>query len=382
MSRGVRQAIFAMGVMGLGMLLFLALRSFRTPPDKVEAAVRAPLVNGMRVTKTRKRLRIPGHGRVVAREDVTLSAEVAGRLLWRSEALVAGNLVEEGTLLARLDPVGHVAALDGARADLAREKEALLEIESDARIARTEWERFVASGMKAELDAPDPGALTLFGPQLARARARVTATEGRVAVARRNLARTRVTSPVTGRILSRMAGVGEFLQPGSALCRIIAMDALDVEVPVPERALGWLSPSGGNLATLTSRGRVWQGRVDRILPEVGEGGVPVVSIRMDPAPFRNPGMFPEVGLFVNVEILGPEVSVISVPVSALRDGNTVWVVEDGSRLRVQQVAWVFRNATELWVRSGLADGDRIVVGAFGGMVPGMRVRIRKEGEMP
>ncbi len=83
------------------------------------------------------------------------------------------------------------------------------------------------------------------------------------------------------------------------------------------------------------------------------------------------------GMFVRAEIDGKEFPDIAVvPRSAFRADGTVLVVDDEDRIRVREVDafWPGGDAA-LLVRSGLADGERLVISPPSMVAEGMRVRV-------
>jgi hypothetical protein len=80
-------------------------------------------------------------------------------------------------------------------------------------------------------------------------------------------------------------------------------------------------------------------------------------------------------MFVEVVIHGRDMRNIAViPRKALRDGQTVWIMDDERKLRVRKVEPVRYEQDEVWISNGLAEGDRVVLTALSGGADGMRLR--------
>ena len=87
----------------------------------------------------------------------------------------------------------------------------------------------------------------------------------------------------------------------------------------------------------------------------------------------------EFGMFVDVEIRGKTLAgVFAVPRSALRDGDTVWTMDDEGRLRVTPVAVVRRGRDTVVLRDGIEEGDRVVLTNISGAAEGMQLRLAEE----
>jgi hypothetical protein len=108
----------------------------------------------------------------------------------------------------------------------------------------------------------------------------------------------------------------------------------------------------------------WQGRVVRTEGRLDERTRMInVVIRVErPYAQRPPLIF---GLFVKVRIRGhtlPKAAVI--PRAALRQGNRVWVVEEGNTLRFRPVDVARIQGEEVLIKSGIEAGERVVVSSL------------------
>ena len=80
------------------------------------------------------------------------------------------------------------------------------------------------------------------------------------------------------------------------------------------------------------------------------------------------------GTFVEVEISGRTLNnVIPVPRHAIREGNTVWVLDDGV-LEVRSVQLARTDREQALVQDGLAPGDQVVVSTLDAVTDGMTAR--------
>ena len=210
--------------------------------------------------------------------EVTVAAEASGRLLHFG--------LEEGDRVARDSVVGLVDTVPLAlerRALLARRAAAAARTrEVEANIAALEVQRSIADrerarterllrqaaataqqGERAEHDA------RVVREQLAGARAargsthgEVAALDAQVAALDDRLARSRVTSPLTGTVLARYVEAGEFVQAGQPLFKLASLDSLTLRAYVSNAQLTGLRlgqavrvgvDSGDSIATLPGR---------------------------------------------------------------------------------------------------------------------------------
>jgi hypothetical protein len=82
------------------------------------------------------------------------------------------------------------------------------------------------------------------------------------------------------------------------------------------------------------------------------------------------------GLFVPVEIIGRTLENAAViPREALRDDNTVWVVDNTGQLTFRNVEVARLTTTSAILKGGISTGDMVVVSTLKAVTDGMRVRI-------
>ncbi len=260
----------------------------------------------------------------------------------------------------------------------------MLRERAGADLARSEWD---GAGM-----APDPLALRL--PQLAAAEEAASAARAALERAEEDLKNTEILAPHAGLIASRNAEVGECVTPGAPLLELLSLDVSEVRVSLPDAALplvdlpfrGAVGPGPAARVTATlgpptaAERWTWEGRLTRMEGEVDPATRFFPAVIEVPHPYRETadGRPPLVaGMFVRVEIEGKEFAEVAVvPRSAFRADGTVLIVDAEDRIRVREVDafWPAGDAA-LWVRSGLADGERLVISPPSMVAEGMRVRV-------
>ncbi len=364
--------VLALGVAALALLVVFRRRPAPRPPE-----IPVPVVETVPVHYRPERVTVHAEGAVEAETRTTLVAEVGGRILHVSPRFEDGAFVRAGDLLLEIDPVDWKAALETARATLARAELALVQEKAAAEQARRDWERFGTG---------DPDPLVLHEPQLARARAEVEAARAGVARAERDLDRTRVRAPYDGRVISRNVDVGQVVMPGTALGTLFATDAVLVPLPVPDDELAFLDvplrpgdPPGPRVTLRTRFGgaaRSWRGRIVRTGGQVDPRSRMVRLVARVSGPFT-PGRPPLVpGMFVRAEIPGRSFPrAARLPRVALRGGDTVLAVDGESRVRIRHVRVLRRERDTVLVGEGLSEGERVVVTPLEIATDGMRVEV-------
>ncbi|MEN8159631.1 MAG: efflux RND transporter periplasmic adaptor subunit [Myxococcota bacterium] len=367
-------AILALGLLAAAILIATRPRVAPNPP-----AARVPLVRVQSVAVEDLRLSVHTHGEVKPRTESNLVPEVSGVVLWVSPNLVSGGFFEADEPLLRIDPLDYEVALETARATLAR-------AESD--VARAERELGRQRSL-AEQDVTSVSRLDDAETNERAVRAALRQAKAALVQAERNLERTEIRAPYAGRVRDEQVDVGQFVNRGSSLARIYAVDFAEVRLPIPDEELAHLelvlvpgSNGDGPPVTLSAQfagqRREWQGRVVRTEGELDPKSRMVhVVARVDdpyrPADADSPPL--SVGLFVEAVSHGREVEgAVRVPRAALREGGRVWVADAEDQLRIRSVEIAQHGRDEVIVRSGLADGERVILSSLIAPVDGMPVR--------
>ncbi len=372
------------GAAGMQLMVFT-----RTPPAKESKGNPGALVDVLAVKAGNVRVMVRGTGTVGPRQEASITPQVGGKITFLAPGFVVGGMFDGGDLLFRIEEADYRLAIDRAKATLARAEFDLALVEGQARVARLEWDR-LDLGEKSE-----PNPLVLYEPQMKNARANVESARAVLAQAELDLARTSVHAPFPCLIRSEEIDLGQFVTSGKSVATVAGTDAAEIVVPLPPEDLQWLAiPRKGRSGrgaparvTLTVGDRVlaWKGDVVRSLGEVDPRGrmARVVVAVADPYNLgKDPGRNDlEFGMFVNVEITGKELAgVFTIPRSALRAGDTVWIMDETKNLRIRPVTVVRREQETVIVRSGLEEGDRVVLTTVPGAAEGMRLRLAGEDE--
>jgi len=334
MIRQYSKWLVLLAAIGLLMFVFvyngqkLRQQDNRTLPAKEDTGV-APDVGVMRVTTEPHSVVVDAFGTAKSRYDITLTAQVSGRVTELSDGFETGRLVNEGDVLLKLEDSDYRAALASAENDLATARVNLLEAEREADQALAEWR---SSGMTGEPDSP----LVLQEPQLAAARAAATNARAAVASARKDLEQTRIRAPFDALIVSRSVSPGSYLQSGGDVAELYSADRVEISLPLSQ--LAWRNlpdrdvlNQGDWPVTLSSveTGQQWTGYVQRTEHHL-DGTTRQQSVV---AAFDRPLAQAEMlapGTFVLAEIEGRKLNDLwRLPASSLSQRGEIWYESDG-----------------------------------------------------
>jgi RND family efflux transporter MFP subunit len=365
----------------LGAVVMVAARP-RVEMRALEA--HPPLVRVVGVAMRPLRLRVRTHGTVVPRTESHLVAEVGGRVTWVSPALASGGFFAAAEPLVRLDPSDHALRLARAEAALASaQSQARLAARNRARSAELAREGLVASTQRE--DAEHAAAAAAAGLRDA---------EALLAQARRDLERTTLEAPFDGRVREEHVDPGQFVERGTRLATLYAVDYAEVRLPVPDADLAFLDlalahrgdrvSARGPGVVLTARfaggEHRWKARIVRTEGELDARSRVVWAVARVDDPYgdraggdRRPPL--AVGMFVEAEIIGRTVpEAVVLPRGALRGPDRVLVVDAGDRLRERRVNVLRTEGDRAIVSDGLRAGERVCVSPLEASAEGLPVR--------
>jgi membrane fusion protein (multidrug efflux system) len=293
-----------------------------------------------------------------------------------------GSYVKEGQVLYQIDAAPFQAALDSARAALAKSEANLPAIRAKAERYRA----LLAEKAVSQQDYDDREAA------LKQAEADIEYWRAAVETARINLGYTRVTAPISGRIGKSNVTDGALVTAyqSLALATIQQLDPIYADVPQSTAELLRLRRRLDD-ARLNQNGKN-QNRV-KILLEDGteyplEGTLQFRDVTVDPTTgsvvlrvvVPNPEGLLLPGMFVRAIVKeGTNDEAILVPQQAVsRDpkGNPIaFIVGDEEKIQQRRLT-LDRAVGDKWlVASGLTPGDRVVVKGIQKVRPGVTVKI-------
>ena len=264
---------------------------------------------------------------------------------------------------------------------MAREKQ-------EVDIAKQEWEN---------LGRGTPTALVLRKPQLAEAEAALASAQASLEKAKLDLKRTKIYAPYAGRVRTKSVDVGQFVNRGTGIALIYAVDFVEVRLPIPDEQAAFLNlplsyrgekvrKAGPGVLLHTrfaGKEHTWRGRIVRTEGEIDAKSRMIHAIAQVENPYGR-GKYADrpplaVGMFVEAEILGKRASsIVVLPRTVLRSKDTVLVVDKEKRLRFRRVDILRTDQEEVMLSQGLSEGERVCISPMETPVEGMKVRVASE----
>src|SRR6266550_1654026 len=373
----------------------------RTRKVEAQATSDIPTVAVARVTKEELSHNLTLTAEFRPFQEIDVMAKVSGYI--KEIKVDVGDRVQQGQLLATLEIPEMVddlarakAAVERSSAEVARARDEIQRAESAHSIAHPSYERLASvskqrPGLVAQQEIDDARSKDLVSEaQIAAAKSNLTAAIQQVDVNKADLARvntmhdyTRVTAPFAGVVTKRYADTGSMIQAGTAsqtqampLVRLSQNSLLRLILPVPESVVPRVRVGQQVDVRVPSMNRTFPGKVARFSEKV-QLATRTMDTEVD-VPNANllliPGMYAEVNL-----TLDKHYEALTIPVSAVdTDGDEasgrVMVVTADEQVEVRKVSLGLETANLVEVRSGLHEGDLVVIGNRSALQPGQQVK--------
>ena len=365
--------------MGLGIALLtaaLAIPNCSRKPGSDEDAggggkAEAPVaeVTVTRVTRAdiSQNIAVNGAAAALPNQDVRVSALVPGRV---AEMTVAeGDRVQAGQVLAKLDDRTYRDQLQQAEAAVAQAKANA----KNTRLARERNEKLLGRGIVARKDVED-----------ARTQEKVAAealkqAEAALDLTHLHVSRTRIASPISGRVAKRFLGVGEQVDGTAAqpILEVANLNQIELIGNVPATYLSKIK-AGQSLSVTceAALGKTFQGRVVAISPTVDPAtNVGVVRIRIP-----NPDGLLRMGMYMSAQVpIEMHAKALGVPPEAVyRDDQgapRVFRVEQDNATAVPVLLGI-TTTDRVELLSGVNEGDTVILTGGYGLHDKAKVKIK------
>jgi multidrug efflux system membrane fusion protein len=367
-----RLAVFAAGLVAVPIFIWATSKSTAGLPP-ASGSPEPPGVPVTAVTAARRNVPVflTGLGTVQAFNTVTVKPRVGGQII--DLPFVEGQELQQGSVVAHIDPRPYAAALRQAEGVAAKD---------EAQLANAELDLTRSSNL-AQKGYATTQALDTQKAQVASFQAAIESDKAAVESAQTQLDYATVKSPIAGVPGIRMVDAGNVIAPSDpGIVVITQIEPITVVFSLPEDAIRAL-PVGRPTETFA---------VDALARDnttvLAHGTLSLVDNRIDPASgmarlkatFPNTDRALKPGQFVNarlkLEMLTAAMTLPAMAVQTDQQGNYVYVIRRDGSVEQRRIH-VARNAGDLAVvADGLQADERVVLDGQYGLKPGIKVAVQ------
>ncbi|MGB8535053.1 MAG: efflux RND transporter periplasmic adaptor subunit [Acidobacteriaceae bacterium] len=307
----------------------------------------------------------------------------------RSIKVDIGDRVRQGQTLAVLEVPELQAQLEGTVAQVSRSSDEIVRAQHEVAAAEARYTSVHADndrmqqaakaqpGLIAQQELDDALSKDLSAEaQVDAAKAALSSARGGADVARADNRRvgamedyTHVIAPIDGVIIWRYADTGALIQSGTdsnsqalPIVKLAQSGLLRLRMPVPEDAVRYVKVGDTMQVRVDALDRTFTGKVVRFTRDVNLE-TRTMETEVD---VENKDLSIDPGMYANTQlVLNHADNVLTIPVEALvlRDNQEVVYVLDGQNHVHERVVEMGLHGSQLAeIKSGLAAGERVIVG--------------------
>ncbi|MHB8580588.1 MAG: efflux RND transporter periplasmic adaptor subunit [Ignavibacteriaceae bacterium] len=316
-------------------------------------------------------------GYVVAQRKAAVASKGTGRLVYLG--VVEGDKVKKGEIIAKLEDSDVKAQLEAAEANLELSKSGLKNAEDTYKREKTLFK--TGSASQADLDASEANYKQIL--------ASIDISKANVNAAKVAVEYTIIRAPFDGTVLTKDADVGEIVAPfgasinsKGAVVTIADMKSLQVEADVSESNIEKISPNQNCEIVLDAYPDYnYPGYVSKIVPTADRTKATVmVKVAFKKYDSR---VLPEMSAKVmfltksNKQTNANQKSVLTIPQTAVvnRNGKQVVFLVKNDKTIQTTVSIGRQLGTNVEIKSGLANGDRVVETVTDKIINGINVKV-------
>jgi RND family efflux transporter MFP subunit len=326
---------------------------------------------------------------------IDVHAKVSGYI--RHIYVDIGDKVHQGQVLAVLEVPELNAQLKGTVAEVAHSKDEITRAQHEVLRAQAEHTALHSDYLRMkQAAAAQPGLIAQ--QELDDAQSKDLSSEAQVDAAKAALAAakqqsevagadnervsaladyTRVTAPLDGVVIWRYADTGALIQAGTSsdiqtlpVVKLSQSSLLRLRLPVPEDAVQFIHVGSPVSVQVDAVNRTMVGKVVRFTRDVSLS-TRTMQTEID---VENKDLSLTPGMYANATLeLERRDHVLTIPVQAVihnGDRASVFVVDKQNRVEPRDIALGLQGSMLVEVKSGLAEGDRVITGGQSNYQPG------------
>lgn len=375
-------SLFAILIIAVGVVGFRTMGALQKPIEALPVERAVSVVETQPLQLHSAPIPVRGTGFVSPARQVAVAALGGGRITELHSALLNLGHVKKGETLVQLDDRAAVS-------DLSRTTSEIASTQARLSLNATQLERSRSLRRRGVISQDE---LDQLEAQQTELEATLASVESARVSAQISLEYMRVLAPFNARVMSRQAEVGDVVAAGFAIAELYTDDDLEVTVPLTEKeallipGLLSMNHSGSEKKAIPVQAEVvvefggevykWSAAVSRVAGVLDRQSRLLdvtVSLAL-PSEGFNPVAL--VNSYATVTIDGrKEASVLIVPASALRAGDTLWLASDGV-LEIRDVMVLHLDSGNAYVKmqSTFSENAQLITSTLDVPVDGMAVQ--------
>ena len=352
-------------------IIMIALFSLRSDPPKAPAVPQTKIVDIEVAHLQDIESEIVGLGRLTSALPLVLFSEVSGTVMEGTVPFQPAQSFRKGDLVLKIDDRQIQLDIKSAKSEFLNALSSVLpEIKIDFPIDFEVWQSYFD---QCDVYSPLPPLPETENQKIKLYLSRFNVYKLYFSV--RNLEirleKHYFYAPFSGSIISADLRVGSIARNGSRLGKVINLDNLEVEIPIPAEDIVWIDKTKPVILISEEMGKQWQGTIARIGNSIDPKTQSVsLFVRLN---ISNRGEIFE-GIFLKARISGKIVkNAILIPRKILYQENYIYFIKNG-RLDYRPVEISRLQTDSVIVSEGISQGDTIVTEVLQGVASGMLAR--------
>jgi RND family efflux transporter MFP subunit len=334
-------------------------------PGPLPGAPMAPATQAVAVVQPQRidlTRRLTANGSIFAWQEIVIAPEVGGYQVAAVNVEI-GDRVKRGQELARLTSDLLASQVEVERASVAQANALLI----NAQASLQRGESVAASGAlsKADLDTLRANAAT--------AQAALASANANFSAAALRLKLTHVLAPDDGVISARSVNIGQVVQAGSEIMRLLRQGRVEWRAEVPEGDLQQIKP-GQKVALTSVTGKVLSGTVRSVAPTVQTTNrTGLVYVDVASSSDARPGMF------ARGDISQGNAPALMVPLAAVlvQDGYSyVYLLRADNTVERRRVTTGAIQGSLIEIASGVTLTDKLIASGVAFLSDGQHVNVQ------
>jgi RND family efflux transporter MFP subunit len=401
-------SVIAAGLFGMKML-----EKLKKPPAEAKNQEKPIRVIARRMVPQDISITIKGYGELQARDEVSISPEVSGRITHIHPRLEKGEIIQASEILFQIDDRNYMAAVKELKAMVSQGKNTIQRLKTqyaiDKKRLKTSKRNMELSsaefhrvkklfkknkvGTQSQVDANEKQynsatdqyhlllqTVELYPIRIDEAKNLLAANQARLDVAQTNLQRCKIYAPFDGRLKFVQIEKGQFVKVGQHLLTLANDQELEIHVPVDSqdvkkwlifkhsknKILAWfddLEPVTCRIRWTESPEQYFTGTLDRVVQFDRQTRTITLAIHVDAknAVSKRNSLPLVSGMFCMVDIPGKTLKqVYQLPRWAVTYENTVYATKD-NRLKTIPVTVEKLEPETAIISKGIAPHDVVIV---------------------